>query len=133
MEDLVNLCPQDEARVQAIHKEIDIFDCLATSYLDREYLKILKETGINCVHYTVAFTTLVHLQNLEDNFETACRNIGRWYRIMKENSDFVNRQQVSQKWKKSGKKAKLLSSSASRTAAHWKTTLTILKSSIALA
>ena len=42
MEDLVNLCPQDEARVQAIHKEIDIFDCLATSYLDREYLKILK-------------------------------------------------------------------------------------------
>ena len=47
MEDLVNLCPQDEARVQAIHKEIDIFDCLATSYLDREYLKILKETGEN--------------------------------------------------------------------------------------
>ena len=64
MEDLVNLCPQDEARVQAIHKEIDIFDCLATSYLDREYLKILKDVGVNCVHYTVAFTTLMHLQNL---------------------------------------------------------------------
>ena len=104
MEDLVNLCPQDEARVQAIHKEIDIFDCLATSYLDREYLKILKETGINCVHYTVAFTTLIHLQNLEDNFETACRNIGRWYRIMKENSDLCEQAtsiaEMEEIWKK---------------------------------
>ncbi|MBQ7816139.1 MAG: membrane dipeptidase, partial [Oscillospiraceae bacterium] len=104
MEDLVNLCPQDEARVQAIHKEIAIFDCLATSYLDREYLKILKETGINCVHYTVAFTTLVHLQNLEDNFETACRNIGRWYRIMKENSDLCEQAtsiaEMEEIWKK---------------------------------
>ena len=51
MEDLVNLCPQDEARVQAIHKEIDIFDCLATSYLDREYLKILKETAVVMIKY----------------------------------------------------------------------------------
>jgi len=89
MEDFAKLSPLDEERVQRIHREIDIFDGLATHYLDREYIQLLKQTGVNAVHYTVAFTTLVHKQNLEDNFETACRNIGRWYRILEENSDLV--------------------------------------------
>lgn len=89
MEDFVKLPLEAEARVQAIHKEINIFDGLATHYMDREYIKILKEVGINAVHYTVAFTSFMHLQNLEDNFEMACRSIGRWYRILQENSDLV--------------------------------------------
>ena len=63
MEDFFNLLPADEARVQRIHKEIDIFDGLATHYMDREYIQLLKQTGVNAVHYTVAFTTLVHKQN----------------------------------------------------------------------
>lgn len=89
MEDLIKLAPDAELRVQQIHKNINIFDGLATHFMDREYIKILMETGINAVHYTVAFTTLCHLQNLEDNFEMACRSIGRWYRIMEENNDLV--------------------------------------------
>jgi membrane dipeptidase len=89
MEDLVRLSQADEDRVQKIHKDIKIFDGLATSYLDGDYIKILKEVGINTVHYTVAFTTLVHLQNLEDDFVTACRSIGRWNRILEENKDEV--------------------------------------------
>ena len=57
-----NLSPLDEARVQRFHREIDIFDGLATHYMDREYIQLLKQTGVNAVHYTVAFTTLVHKQ-----------------------------------------------------------------------
>jgi len=89
MEDFVKLSPISEERVQRIHREINIFDGLATHFMDRDYIKILKDVGVNTVHYTVAFTTLNNLQNLEDNFETACKNIGRWYRIMEENSDLV--------------------------------------------
>lgn len=89
MEDFYNLSPELEARVQNIHKNVKIFDGLATSYLDKEYIKLLKEVGINTVHYTVAFTSFVHMQNLEDNFEMACKSIGRWYRIMEENKDDV--------------------------------------------
>lgn len=76
-----------DARVQRLHKDTYIFDGLATSYLDRDYIQLLTQVGVNAVHYTVAFTSLVHGQNIEDDFVTACRSIGRWNRIMEENKD----------------------------------------------
>jgi len=62
MEDIIRLSASDEMRVQRIHKEINIFDGLATHFMDRDYIKILKETRINTIHYTVAFTTLNNMQ-----------------------------------------------------------------------
>ena len=88
-ENVVPLPLQDEARVQRIHKEIKIFDGLATHWIDKEYIKLLKETGVNAVHYTVAACTLINGKNLEDNFVTTCRHIGRWNRIMEENSEDI--------------------------------------------
>ena len=54
----------EEERAQRIHRETRIFDGLATSYLDKEYVKLLKETGVNTVHYTVAFTSFDRIDGL---------------------------------------------------------------------
>ena len=89
MEDFYQLSKAEEERVQDIHRNIKIFDGLATAYLDREYVQLLKEVGVNTVHYTVAFTNFTNGQQHEDNLNNACSSIARWNRIMDELSDEV--------------------------------------------
>ena len=64
-----------------------VFDALTTSVLDRTYAEKLLALGIQATHYTVADTSLVHGEVLQDDFAMACRKIGRWYRVLDELRD----------------------------------------------
>lgn len=59
-----------------------VFDALTTSMIDRAYAEKLRSLGIQATHYTVADTSLVHGEVLQDDFAMACRKIGRWYRML---------------------------------------------------
>lgn len=89
MEHMIHLDPDKEQIVQNMHKEACIFDGIATSYLDKEYIKILNSVGVKSVHYTVSFCSLVHGYFVQDNFVMACQKIGRWYRILEECKDEI--------------------------------------------
>lgn len=64
-----------------------VFDALTTSMIDRAYAEKLRALGIQSTHYTVADTSLVHGEVLQDDFAMACRKIGRWYRMLDELRD----------------------------------------------
>lgn len=78
---------EEARRAAAIHKRTLIVDALTTSVLDREYLAVLRAAGVDATNYTVADTSLVHGQVLQDDFETACRKIAMWLRRLAEMKD----------------------------------------------
>jgi len=80
----VPVTPEQEDRVQRLQEDTFIFDGLATYYLDKDYVKKLRAVGVNAIHYTVGFNSLMHGHFLQDNFVMTCQKIGRWYRILEE-------------------------------------------------
>ena len=85
--DLSALSPDQVERVERLHRDTLIVDALTTSVLDREYLAVLRAAGVDATNYTVADTSLVHGQVLQDDFETACRKIAMWLRRLAEMKD----------------------------------------------
>lgn len=90
LKDYIKLSSNQEKRVMKIHRNTCIFDGLAYGFLDKEYIEILKETGINAVHYTVAFQSIHEQQIMQDDFVSACRRLGRWSRILEENKENIS-------------------------------------------
>jgi len=85
----VELTPEEEERVQRLHRESFVFDALTTSIVDRKYADILKTVGVNATNYTVAATSLSEGKLTQDNFVTTCKKIGNWYRVLQDCSEDV--------------------------------------------
>ena len=75
--------------VETVHRETFIFDGLMTSVIDRKFVDVLRATGINAVHYTVANMSLVEGELLQDNFSRACRRIATWFRKLDELKEHI--------------------------------------------
>jgi membrane dipeptidase len=84
-----NLTPEQEERVQTLHKESFVFDALTTSIIDTEYAKKLQSVGINATNYTVASTSLFNGQVIQDNFISTCKKIGNWTHILEKCHEFA--------------------------------------------
>lgn len=75
--------------VAKVHAETYIFDALATSVIDRDYVDVMRSVGIDAVHYTVANMSMVQGELRQDDFKRACRRIARWLRTLEELDDVV--------------------------------------------
>lgn len=64
-----------------------IFDALTTSVLDRDYAEVLRAVGVDATNYTVADTSLVLGQLVQDDFVLAAQKIAMWLRRLKELED----------------------------------------------
>lgn len=78
---------EQASRVARLHSEALIFDALTTSFVDREYIATLKDVGVDATNYTVADTSLVHGQLVQDDFVMASRKIGVWLRLLENLKD----------------------------------------------
>lgn len=70
-------------RVDRLHQEAFIFDMLTTAVIDAPYVDVLNQVGINATNYTVAAVSVEHGKLVQDDFETACRSIGSWLRLIR--------------------------------------------------
>lgn len=74
-------------RVMRLHEEEPIVDALTTSFVDREYLSVLKAVGVDATNYTVADTSLRHGRIVQDDFVLAANKIAVWLRLLEELKD----------------------------------------------